>query len=58
MHRAILMVLYGTDIRRTEVSLLKLSDIDRQRMVLHIRQGPAGGLSPGSWKALSWHTGH
>ena len=39
MHRAILMVLYGTGIRRTEASLLKVSDIDSQRMVLHIRQG-------------------
>jgi site-specific recombinase XerD len=34
-----LMVLYGTGIRRTEASLLKVSDIDSQRMVLHIRQG-------------------
>jgi site-specific recombinase XerD len=38
-HRAMLMVLYGTGIRRTEASLLKVSDIDSQRMVLHIRQG-------------------
>jgi site-specific recombinase XerD len=34
-----LMVLYGTGIRRTEASLLKVSDIDSQRMVLRIRQG-------------------
>lgn len=39
MHRTILMVLYGTGIRRTEASLLKVSDIDSQRMVIHIRQG-------------------
>jgi len=39
MHRAMLMVLYGTGIRRTEASLLKVSDIDSQRMVLRIRQG-------------------
>jgi integrase/recombinase XerD len=39
MHRTILMVLYGPGIRRTEASLLKVSDIDSQRMVLHIRQG-------------------
>ena len=39
MHRSMLMVLYGTGIRRTEASLLKVSDIDSQRMVLHIRQG-------------------
>jgi len=39
LHRAMLMVLYGTGIRRTEASLLKVSDIDSRRMVLHIRQG-------------------
>jgi integrase len=39
MHRTILMVLYGTGIRRTEASLLKVSDIDSPRMVMHIRQG-------------------
>src|SRR6202795_1360413 len=35
----ILMLLYGTGMRRTEASLLKVSDIDSQRMVIHIRQG-------------------
>jgi site-specific recombinase XerD len=39
MHRTILMLLYGTGIRRTEASLLKVSDIDSERMVIHIRQG-------------------
>jgi integrase/recombinase XerD len=39
MHRTILMVLYGTGIRRTEASLLKVNDIDSQRMVIHIHQG-------------------
>jgi site-specific recombinase XerD len=39
MHRAVLMLLYGTGIRRTEASRLQVSDIDSQRMVLHIRQG-------------------
>jgi integrase/recombinase XerD len=39
MHRTILMVLYATGVRRTEASLLKVSDIDSQRMVIHIRQG-------------------
>jgi integrase/recombinase XerD len=39
MHRTILMVLYGTGMRRTEASLLKVSDVDSQRMVIHIRQG-------------------
>ena len=39
MHRTILMVLYATGVRRTEASLLKVSDIDSERMVIHIRQG-------------------
>ena len=39
MHRTILMVLYGTGVRRTELSLLKVTDIDSKRMVVHIRQG-------------------
>jgi integrase/recombinase XerD len=39
MHRTMLMVLYATGARRTEVSLLKVCDIDSQRMVIHIRQG-------------------
>ena len=39
MHRTVLMVLYGTGVRRTELSLLKVADIDRKRMVIHIRQG-------------------
>jgi len=39
LHRTILMVLYATDIRRTEASLLKVSDIDSERMVIHIQQG-------------------
>jgi site-specific recombinase XerD len=39
MHRTILMVLYATGIRRTEASLLKATDVDSQRMVIHVRQG-------------------
>jgi integrase/recombinase XerD len=39
MHRTILMVLYGTGIRRTEASLLKVNDIDSRRMVIHIHEG-------------------
>ena len=39
LYRTILMLLYGTGIRRTEASLLKVSDIDSKRMVIHIRQG-------------------
>lgn len=39
MHRTILMVLYGTGMRRTEASLLKVTDVDSERMMIHIRQG-------------------
>jgi len=39
MHRTVLMLLYGTGIRRTEASRLQVSDIDSQRMILHIRLG-------------------
>jgi len=39
MHRTILMVLYGTGMRRTEVRMLKVEDIDSERMVIHIRKG-------------------
>ena len=39
LYRTILILLYGTGIRRTEASLLKVSDIDSKRMVIHIRQG-------------------
>jgi len=39
LHRTILMVLYATGIRRAEASLLKVSDIDSERMVIHVHQG-------------------
>lgn len=39
MHRMLLMLLYATGMRRTEASLLKVSDIDSQRMVIHIHRG-------------------
>ena len=39
MPRTILMVLYATGIRRTAASLLQVSAVDSERMVIHIRQG-------------------
>src|SRR2546425_3648027 len=38
-HRMLLMTLYATGARREEVAHLKVSDIDSQRMVVHIRGG-------------------
>ena len=39
MHRTILILLYATGIRRAELRWLQVTDIDRQRMVIHIQQG-------------------
>ena len=55
MHRAVLMLLYGTGIRRTEASRLRVSDIDSQRMVLHIRQGKGARDREGRGEAPSAH---
>ena len=38
-YRTILMTLYGTGVRRTELTRLKVSDIDSRRMVVHIQAG-------------------
>ena len=38
-YRMILLLLYATGLRRTEASLLKLADIDSQRMVIHVHEG-------------------
>lgn len=37
--RILLMTLYATGVRRSELTHLKISDIDSQRMVVHIRDG-------------------
>jgi integrase/recombinase XerD len=41
-YRTILMTLYGTGVRRTELTRLKVSDIDSRRMVVHIQDGKGG----------------
>ena len=40
--RTLLMVLYGTGMRRSEVARLKINDIDSQRMVIHVVNGKGG----------------
>ena len=57
MQRAIPMVLYGTGMRRTEVSLLKVSDVDSQRMTIRVERGKGGAgrdlpLSPALLETL------
>ncbi len=41
-HRAILMTLYSTGMRRAELSRLMIGDIDSKRMVVHINYGKGG----------------
>jgi integrase/recombinase XerD len=57
LHRALLMTLYGTGMRRTEVSLLKVRDIDSQRMMIRVERGKGGAgrdipLSPALLETL------
>ena len=39
VHRMVLMILYATGLRRAEVTRLKVSDIDTERMVIHVVGG-------------------
>ena len=41
-HRAVLMTLYGTGMRRTEVSQLKVGHVDSRRMIIRVEQGKGG----------------
>ena len=38
-HRTVLMTLYATGIRNAELTHLKISDVDSQRMVIHVQGG-------------------
>lgn len=58
--RTLLMILYGTGMRRAEVARLKLADIDSQRMVIHVVNGKGGKdrdlpLSPALLETLRAH---
>lgn len=41
-HRAMLMTLYSTGMRRVEMCRLQVADIDSKRMIIHIRHGKGG----------------
>src|SRR5215831_16520084 len=38
-HRTLLMTLYATGVRRAELTHMKVSDVDSQRMVIHVQGG-------------------
>ena len=54
-HRTLLMTLYATGARNAEVTRLKFSDIDKQRMVVHIQGGK--GRKDRLW-AMAHNTEH
>jgi site-specific recombinase XerD len=59
-HRTLLMVLYGTGMRRSEAARLKLDDIDSQRMIIRVVDGKGGKdrdlpLSPALLETLRAH---
>ena len=39
LYRTLLILLYATGLRRSEVAHLKVSDIDRSLMLIHVQQG-------------------
>jgi integrase/recombinase XerD len=41
-HRAMLITMYSTGMRRAELCRLKVEDVDSTRMLIHIRQGKGG----------------
>jgi len=59
-HHTILMTLYGTGVRRAELTRLKITDIDSQRMVIQVQGGKGRKdrdimLSPNLLTALREH---
>lgn len=62
-HRTILLTLYGTGVRRAELTRIKISDVDSQRMVIHIQGGKGRKdrdvmLSPNLLEELRRHYRH
>ena len=69
-YRTLLMTLYATGIRKAELTRLKVSDIDSQRMVIHIQGGKGRKdrdvmLSPvlldelrAHWRRAHWRSAH
>jgi site-specific recombinase XerD len=58
--RTLLMVLYGTGMRRAEAARLKLADIDSQRMIIRVVKGKGGKdrdlpMSPALLETLRAH---
>jgi integrase len=43
-YRTILLTLYGTGVRRAELTRLKISDIDSKRMVIHVEGARAAKI--------------
>ena len=44
MHRTMLMTLYATGLRRSELCHLKVADIDSERMVIHVQRARAAEI--------------
>jgi integrase/recombinase XerD len=58
LHHTMLMTLYETGLRRAELCHLKVSDIDSEHMVIHVRQGKGSREFPGTVKRLAGRPAH